>query len=326
MSEENEELSEQELNSLLADLESRAGSGGASSGSAASGADDDEDLEAFLKRLDAEDSASPKADVAEAERDEELDKRFAELDNLQPDDLPARPVETAPSSKKSKKKSKKSKKKSKKTEATPEGDEAAEGADKPSVGARLAKATAKFLVLALPVVALVWVLGAFLASWISAGWLIAIVAVVFALAVPAVASRVLKKGKFAWWAAGCGLLLTVALIAPMPHKAGQALARYGHWPASTVSELAGWKVDNGLVQLNSGLAGVIGGILSPGATGPNELGTEHSLYHPNQPRQVSPTPQQGTTPQQATTPQPSATPQPSNTPQKPTVSPQFPEK
>ncbi|QDG53145.1 hypothetical protein FIV42_21080 [Persicimonas caeni] len=279
MSENEEELNDDELNSLLADLESRADSGG---GGGASSADDDEDLEAFLARLESEESSSGGAQtggakkVATKEKDDDLDARFAELDNLQPDDLPAKTPDKK--SKKAKKRSKKSKKGEESTELAKSDAEAGEEGEKaPSKGAVVAKVAAKWLLMALPVIVLTWVVGAFLANWVSAGWLIAAVALVFALGVPALASHFVKKGKFAWWAAGAGVLLTVALTAPMPQTAGETLVRYGHWPASAVSELAGWETDNTLVGINSTVASWLGGLLYSGEVAPAELGTDHPL-------------------------------------------------
>lgn len=284
MSENEDELNENELNALLADLETRAGGGGGSA-SASSTDDDDEDLEAFLSRLESEDSSasSPaKKQVATDERDDDLAAQFAELDNLQPDDLPAKPAETAPAESKEAKKAKKAKKKKGKkgkesTEVAKKDGEAANEA--PSKGAVVAKVAAKWLVLALPVVAFTWMLGAFLAQWVSAGWLILGVALLVALGVPALVNHFVKKGKFSWWAAGIGLALTVALTAPMPQQAGEALSRYGHWPASTVADVAGWDVsESTLVGINAGMAELVGGLLHPGqAPVASELGTDHPI-------------------------------------------------
>ena len=278
MSENEDELNENELDALLADLESRSGGDGGNA-SASTSEDDDEDLEAFLSRLESEEdsksAASADKKVATDERDEELDAQFAELDNLQPDDLPAKPAETAPE-KKGKKDKKDKKDKKKKKKSTTEGEAGEEGASK---GAVVAKVAAKWLVLALPVVALTWVLGAFLAQWVSAGWLIAVVALLVALGIPALVNHFVKKGKFSWWAAGIGLALTVGLTAPMPDQAGEALSRYGHWPASTVADIAGWgTADSTLVGINAGMAELVGGLLHPGqAPVASELGTDHPI-------------------------------------------------
>ncbi|MFP4598567.1 MAG: hypothetical protein ACLFVJ_09970 [Persicimonas sp.] len=282
MSDQENEMSEDELNSLLADLESRADAG---EGAAAGADGDDEDLEAFLSRLESEEAstssgkkaAGGQKKVASAERDDELDARFAELDNLQPDDLPA----TTPDKKAKKKAGKKAAKaEKKKDKQEAKGEEA--GEEGRSRGARFAVAALKVVAVALPIAAFAWVLGSFLANWVSAGWLIAIMSLIFALGMPLLVSRYVKKGKFAWWAAGVGVLLTVALTAPMPETAGETLDDYGHWPATTVGELAGWEADNALVQINASVAGALGGLLytppAGEADGPLELGTEHSLY------------------------------------------------
>jgi seryl-tRNA synthetase len=271
MSQQEDELNDNELDSLLADLESRSSS--AKSTSASSSDDDDEDLEAFLSRLDSEESSSSSAKVATKERDDELDAQFAELDNMAPDDLPAKVAPNEPD----KGKAKKSKAKKSQTDKKKSKDETAEDGA-PSRGARIAKIGLKWAAFALPVVVLAWVLGAFLANWISAGWLIAIVAMVVALGVPALATHLTKKGKFSWWAAGMGVLLTAALTAPMPETAGETMIRYGHWPASAVADLAGWDVDTAIVQINASAADLAGGLLYSGAElAPNELGTDHLL-------------------------------------------------
>lgn len=283
---EEDELNENELDSLLADLESRAGGG--QSTSASSSEDDDEDLEAFLNRLESEESSSsPPAKVATKERDD-LDAQFAELDNLAPDDLPAK-IDKKGKKDKKKSKKEKSKKDKKSSTAVAKADGEATGDETPSRGARIAKIGLKWAAFALPVVVLTWVLGAFLANWISAGWLIAIVAMTFALGVPALAKHFAKRGKFSWWAAGLGVALTVALTAPMPQTAGETMTRYGHWPASAVADVAGWEVDNALVQINSSVAGLVGGLLYSGAElAPNQLGTEHPLEPTDAPEASAP--------------------------------------
>ncbi|MFW5965888.1 MAG: hypothetical protein ACOCV2_00150 [Persicimonas sp.] len=264
MSEKDDELSEDELNSLLADLESRAEEGDAAKRSAEL---DDGELDEFLEGLDTEEaegkSASKKQKVSTRKRGEELDERLEGLDETAPDDLPAEAGE--PDSDKGEGDAKKAEKKER------------EG---PSRALRFTKFALRVLVVLVPVAALVWVLGSFLAEWVSAGWLIAVIALVVALGLPALVRHLVGKGKFRWWAVGTGLLLTVALIAPMTGQASESLSEYGHWPASTIADLAGFEADGSLVSLNASVAGAIGGLLDRTAEErpePKQLGTEEAI-------------------------------------------------
>ena len=111
----------------------------------------------------------------------------------------------------------------------------------------------------------------------------AAVALVFALGLPALANHFVNQGKYSWWAAGLGLVLTIGLSAPMPQTAGEALTKYGHWPATTVAELADWAPDGNLVGINNFVASTVGGLLHPGdveVEGPKKLGSEEALGAP----------------------------------------------
>lgn len=267
MSENDDELSEDELNSLLADLESRAEEGDADKRSAEL---DDGELDEFLEGVDTEQGeekgASRGKKVATRERGDEVDERLEGLDETAPDDLPAEAGESASDKKEG------------------GGEKGKKGKEKEREGPhrawRIAKVALRVLLVLIPVAALVWVLGSFLAEWVSAGWLIAVIGLVVALGLPALVAHLVGKGKFRWWAAGMGLLLTVALTAPMPGQASESLSEYGHWPASTIAELAGLQSDGTLVGLNASVAGAIGGLLDRTAQEQPEakqLGTEEAI-------------------------------------------------
>jgi hypothetical protein len=316
MSEKDEELSEKELNALLNDLASRAD--GQSGGSApASGAQDvkadegGEDIEAFLRSLEDEDPSPAPKPAATAERNDELDARFAALDNLQPDDLPARtdtpdasdtPAEPDAQAEtdepKKSRKEKAAEKKAAKARAKEEAkqeklrakEEKAKAKQEAAANAprakRVAKKVGKWSLMALPMLLFAWIFGAYLGHLISAGWLIAILAILVAVGLPFLVGRLVKRGKVAWWGAGLGLVLTIALIAPMPATAGKTLTQYGHWPAAAVSEVAGWEATNALVRINSIAAEVVGGAINPNDSNlahATELGTDRALDPPMNP-------------------------------------------
>lgn len=290
MSETESELSEDELNSLLSDLENKAAEGGGPAGGVES---DDEDIEGFLKELDESAGSDAKAAVktksADAKREAELDAKFAELDDLEPANLPANmddEEETVEGDADDAD-----------GEVTKSEDESADSKDGEGVSKKrkFALAALKVLSISLPSILLIWVLGAFLGNWVSAAWLIAIVSVSFSLAVPALARHYVKKGKYMWWAIGLSLALVAALVAPMPRQAGNALQKYGHWPASFVAEVAGWDLDHPIVDGASFFSEQIGGIV-PGANelDGKQLGTQHDLdvpitEQPEQPDEPAPT-------------------------------------
>ncbi len=131
--------------------------------------------------------------------------------------------------------------------------------------------------LALPSVALWWVVGAYLGQWVSAGWLITIVATAFVLGAPAAlyqtADRFLEnRGRFRWWLLGFGVVMTALLVAPMADAAGAALTQYGHWPAQTIAELTGLSAEGSLVGLNEWFGETVGGWLNAGAGDAMSLG------------------------------------------------------
>lgn len=302
MAKKDEELSDKELGSLLSDLSSRADTQPKSAKPSAPRADaqedDGEDIEAFLKSLEGDDyqAPEPEAQTAVAEKDDPFEAQFAELDAIQPDDLPAK-AESAKrgakkgSKKKQDKKGKKKKKSRRERAAEKKAQKARAKAEKQkakeqvnaeqSRAKKLLKKTAKAALIALPALLFSWVLGAYLGNLISAGWLIAILSLLLAFGLPLLVVRLTKRGKYVWWTLGLGIAMTLALLAPMPNTTADTLTRYGHWPATALTEVAGWQPDNALVQFNAAASKLLGGVLGSGAAGsggPRELGTTHTLY------------------------------------------------
>ncbi len=247
-------LSDSEYDALLRDLEGRASSGG---GSKADVDDDIGDIDSFLAELDAGDSSPSKPkgkSTATKDDDDALAREFAALEQngelTAPKKADKRPV------KEGKKKGAKPAKKA----APKEGEEGA-----PSRGKKIALATVKTVLWFAPAVVLLWVMGAYLGQWISAGWLIAVVAAIFVFAVPAVLNRWVKRGTYRPWLLGYSLVLIVLLVAPMPHVAGENVASYGHWPASVVAEISGAESDTAFVRSAASASESLGAWIAPGA-------------------------------------------------------------
>src|SRR5690554_2902866 len=263
--------------------------------------DGGEDIEAFLKSLEEADlsdlpsSRAPDASkaaakpVATAPDTTELDARFAALDDLVPDELPATQKKAPADDKKGKKndgekksrKERAAEKKAAKAAAKQQKLDAKAAARQQKLDAkaaqpawkRFAKASAKVALMSLPMVIFVWILGAFLAHVISAGWLIALLAILVGVGIPLLAATISKRGKATWWAAGLGVLLTVLLVAPMPKTVGSALTHYGYWPTAVVGEIAKWEVDNSLNGIGAAVAGAFGSALGMDVAGAMKLGT-----------------------------------------------------
>ena len=283
MSENGDELSDDEYAALLRELEGRA------SGSEKSGdkkkknsrkkapVEDDaevEDIDAFLKSLeeDADSGSSTATDTRSAE-DDDLANEFAALEAI--GELVAPPEEKKKDKKKKKAEKKKKKKGAKKEKAPKSG---ADGEE--SRGKRVAIFLAHNTLWFLPAIILWWVLGAYLGNWVSAGWLIALVSTMFVFGTPAILKKVARRGTYRPWLLGSSLLLTVALIAPMPDTAGQNMAQYGHWTTSAVAEVFGWAPDAGIVTTHAAVSGWLGGVVAI-EEAPNwsarQLGTVYAL-------------------------------------------------
>lgn len=250
-----------------------------------------EDIEAFLKSLEdadvpdvaPEDSPGKGKPVATASDTDDLNARFEELDNLMPDELPAKrdqePTDEDDGEKKKKtRKERKAEKKAAKARAKQKKKEAKEAAIAATPRwKRAAKKGVALAIMALPMLVFAWILGAFLGNVISAAWLIALLGIVVAAGLPLLVSKLAKRGKMAWWGVGLGVLLIAGLVAPMPKTVGATLTHYGHWPTSVVGELAGWEVDNPLANVGAAVSGLAGSALNSDVKGALKLGTTDRL-------------------------------------------------
>lgn len=284
MSDQNEDLSPDELNALLRELEGRSGGGPERVKGASPAAEEDtEDLEAFLRSLEESDEEASRSPPKTAVRDEQFDAQFAELEEADQSALEPQPKEDKPAAKEKALKDKKQRSKKKKKEIKEVALEQGEGSETASKSGKEGKQRAwrimKWVGIVLPALCLWWVSGAYLGNWVSAGWLITVVGAVFVFGLPALLKHWVRRGRYAHWLAGASALLLLGLIAPMPQQAGVTLAEYGHWPGSAVGELAGWPADHGLIRGSAALSQVIGGVLTSQARdqSPYRLGTEIGL-------------------------------------------------
>jgi hypothetical protein len=259
---QDDELSAEESQALLQSLNARASSG------AAAPADDapDEDLEAYLASLEGDDA--PAAAPAKAAAPDPFADAFSQLEAehghaiVAPPprtvEAPKKPAAPAPEAKKEVKKEAE-KTAEKPPEKTPEkaADKKVEpdkkAAKKPTVHAvetvrsrkfTFAVGALKLTLLLAPALVAWWIAGALLSRWVGQGWIIAIVATLAAF-VPAIGLKLgTGKGRVLWWAAGLGLIASGGLIGGLPQLTGDSLIRYGHWPSSTVAQLAEWDADH----------------------------------------------------------------------------------
>lgn len=242
-----DELSEDETAALLRDLESRA-----SGKKSAAAEDDDEDLEAFLKRLDAQDAKPAPTRVRDP-----LEDQFAALEDAPAANIVKAPT-TAPQKAEKPAKDAKTKDVNAKEAKVGDGPAATEDAKKATAikvvergesrGLAIAMAVSKVLLVMVPFLVATWVMGTFLAQWVSAGWLIALVVLVAVTGLSFGVRSVAKRGKYRWWLAGTSAALTAVLLAASPTGAAGVLASYGHWPASAVAAAAGWSPDHFTVR------------------------------------------------------------------------------
>lgn len=202
----------------------------------------------------------------EAEADKELEaKAKAKPPEKKPEPRPPTPEDKAPAKESAPvdeeeeepvaedKADKKSKKKKKKKEG-----ELAVVQSQQSKKVTFAFGAVKWTLLLTPVFLSWWVLGAFLGQWLETGWLIAIAATVGAFILPLVLWLAIRRGKWAYYACALGVIAVAGLIAPWPGTAGKRLAHYGHWPVSTVAQLAGWQPDHAAVTMSAWMAEVVG--------------------------------------------------------------------
>ncbi len=109
-----------------------------------------------------------------------------------------------------------------------------------------------------PVILAIWVVGAFLSSWLETGWLVLALAALPMLIVPLIPKIGLKRGRWWHWAVPLSLLGLVGLIAPWPATAGQNLSHYGHWPSSAIAQAADFQADSAFVRSHAFVAELIG--------------------------------------------------------------------
>lgn len=333
MSNNNHELNDDESEALRRELEARA-SKAPSSQTTVEHDDSDDDLEAYLKSLEEDDEpvSSPKparTQTATAVNDPFADQ-FAELEAAYGHEIVLPEPEPIKPSRQDEKAAKKqaaedakrqaAEKKAADKQAAADAIQAEKDAKQAAKEALIAEKKAKkaekaaqkrpvalriliWTLLGLPVFCLWWLIGSFLAQWISAAWLIALVTTSFAFGLPGLMRHFAKRGRYIYWLSGASLLLTIALVAPMPPTASKNLAEYGHWPASTIAELSGLPSDHALVTLNNSIAHFTAGLIDPaGRTQPGYLlGTQTPLSgEPDAAAPSPPVPQEPTT----TTPAP----------------------
>jgi hypothetical protein len=269
MSDKQDEMSDAELDALLGDLSSRAESAPAAS------AGDDEDIEAFLAQLEGDDYEPPPATTSD-DKPDPLTEQFAGIEEA-PENAEMVPAEEkSPEPKKSRKEKKEEKQKAKK--AKKEGVAVVE--KEGSQGLKTFLVVAKWSLLLLPVVTAAWIVGAYLAAWVSAGWLIAVMALVAVLGLPGLAVLAAKRGRYVYWLSGLALVLTVGLVAPLANPAANAIARHGHWPMTAVTNAAGLDADNWGSTFAGWVSEKVAGLLvGPTATVPvaAQLGSETPL-------------------------------------------------
>ena len=280
---------------LLRDLEQRAqnggGGGNAKPASGDSSAGGDEDIEAFLRELEGSDYEPPPEEAqakpaATATKTREVDPLADELGAPQEaPDAPLAKPEKKVSARQQRKEEKRQAKEAEK--AAKETAKKAKAADVQvvergeSAGLKTFVRIAKWSAIVVPILLAIWLLGAFLSSWVSASWLVAAVAAALVLLLPLAARLASKRGKYGWWAAGLSALLVAALVAPIPASAGRALERYGHWPATVIADLAGWSPDHVVVRAGAAVGSFVGQLIHPTIPTekevPRKLGNEQPL-------------------------------------------------
>lgn len=274
MSDDNNELSDEEYDALLRDLEGRSASSGGDSGSEGGG-EDIGDIDAFLSEIEADAESRSQSKTKTDERDDDLANEFAALEQKGELSAPSKKEKKSKRKKKKKKKKDKSKKEAKKgatATSTEEGAAEQESSSDAHVAFRAAKTALWFA----PAVVLWWVLGVYLGQWVSAGWLIALVSAMVVFGAPVLLKKVAKRGRYRPWLLGASVVATLALVAPMPDRAGENMADYGHWPSTMIAELIGAHSDAGIVTTHAAAAGWLGDLIAPSELGQREarqLGT-----------------------------------------------------
>lgn len=137
-----------------------------------------------------------------------------------------------------------------------------------SRGFLLAMALIKWSLILTPVITAIWLAGALLANMLSTGWMILLATLLPAILLPLVLKLLLRRGR--WWhfALPLSLLFLGGVLFLIPQASGKASAYYGHWPSSTVSQLAEVQPDNAVVRSHAFVTEALGEqllILDPAA-------------------------------------------------------------
>jgi len=178
---EDGEMSDEELDALIGDLESRDGGGGEVSGG---GEVPEEEIDDFLKELEEKEGGGGgevETDVAEKP---EADAGPA-LDDLEgAEKLPAEVEESVPETADREESPEEPKPTQKSEEGRPESETSGPSE---SEAWRYVWIGMKWTGFALPVVSLWWLLGAYLGQWVTAGWLIFMMSAMFVFGLPKLA-------------------------------------------------------------------------------------------------------------------------------------------
>ena len=267
MSEEDEELSADEMDALLRDLEARA----SKSEPTPKKEGKKKDVDAFLaESSDAAPAKPTKTKAKPAPKKADLPKQA--------------PIGEIAKSEPEKKKEKPKKEKSVKV--------VQRGTD----DALQKKLHLALLALVIPLaMAAIWALGTYLGPIVSAGWLILLVSLAAILGGALGLRLAIKRGQFSAWTGLVSAIALAGLTAIAPEFAGARMVQYGHWPASAIGQLAGWQADNWFVKLSVSASSLIGEALLPATPvdatktdrpSPRRLGTKDPL---NPPPVVEPT-------------------------------------
>lgn len=150
-----------------------------------------------------------------------------------------------------------------------------------SDGLKRAGQILKWVVVLVPALVAIWLVGAFVAQWVSAGWLVALVALVGVLGIPGALRGATSKGGFAWWLAGFSIFACVGLTVPMTTTASSVVVHYGHWPASVLASAAGWDANHFTVRASQWMSDKLAGLVAPEVVGVGlRLGTEVPVVAP----------------------------------------------
>ncbi len=143
--------------------------------------------------------------------------------------------------------------------------------------------------------AAIWMLGNYLASFVSVGWLIAIVATVGVLGCSYFFKRAVSKGRFMVWNGLVSLLLLVAMLLPT-NFATTKMIEFGHWPISSIAEAAGMDKENTFTSFSNRISKTLADFRSGlgesdlVAAFPKTLGTDLPLFIALESKNVEPQP------------------------------------